>query len=87
MKIPNLIHQKIHPDIDVCVVAGQDFPQDLTPYSLVIHCGGCTLNEKEIAYRLRTAKGQGVPFCNYGIFIAAVNGIIDRSTKFLPEYK
>lgn len=86
VKIPKWLKEYTGKDLQINFTSGREFPENLSDYKLVIHCGGCTLNEKEMAYRLSTAKGQGIPFCNYGIFIAAVNGIIERSTKFLPEY-
>jgi len=86
VKIPMWLREYTGKDLTLDFTSGREFPESLENYRLVIHCGGCTLNEKEMAHRLSTAKGQGVPFCNYGIFIAAVNGIIDRSTNFLPEY-
>ncbi len=78
VKIPNLIHQKIHPDILVEVVAGQDFPQDLTPYRLVIHCGGCMFNRRQVMSRVMRAVEQKVPITNYGIFLAEMAGILDK---------
>ena len=54
-------------------------------YSLVIHCGGCTLNEKEMKHRIQSAGSQGVPIVNYGIFIAYVNGILKRSIELFPS--
>ncbi len=87
VKIPMWLKSYTGKDLELDITSGREFPEDLSPYKLVIHCGGCTLNEKEMAYRVKTAKENNVPFCNYGIFIAAVNGIIERSTRFLPEYK
>ncbi len=78
VKIPNLIHQKIHEDIQVEVVAGQDFPQDLTPYALVIHCGGCMFGRRQVMSRVMRAVEQGVPITNYGIFLAEMAGILDK---------
>ncbi len=78
VKIPNLIHQKIHPDIRVEVVAGQDFPEDLTPYALVIHCGGCMFGRRQVMSRVMRAVEQGVPITNYGIFLAEMAGILDK---------
>lgn len=87
VKIPLWLKSHTGKDIQLDFTSGREFPEDLKDYRLVIHCGGCTLNEKEMTHRVKTAKAQGIPFCNYGIFIAAVNGIIERSIKFLPEYK
>ncbi|MBQ9914740.1 MAG: [Clostridia bacterium] len=80
VKIPNLIHQKINPDISVEVVAGQDFPADLSPYALVIHCGGCMFNRRQVLSRVMRAVEQNVPITNYGIFLAEMAGILDKIT-------
>lgn len=80
VKIPNLLRKKIHPDIQVEVASGQDFPQDLTPYSLVIHCGGCMFNRRQVLSRVMRAVQQGVPITNYGIFLAEMAGILDKIT-------
>ena len=68
-------------DIRIETCSGAAFPQDLTPYRLVIHCGGCMLNEREVLYRLREAERQGVPFINYGLLIAYMQGILERATR------
>lgn len=62
--------------------SGGTFPEDLTPYKAVIHCGGCTLTERELAYRMKCATEQGVPFTNYGIVIALTQGILARAVDF-----
>ena len=61
--------------------SGRDFPEDLSEYKLVIHCGGCTLGEKEMKFRQRTAADQGIPITNYGILIAYLNGILPRTLE------
>lgn len=65
--------------------SGGEFPTDLKDYRLVVHCGGCMLNEAEMKHRLLTAKGAGVPTVNYGIAIAHMNGILRRSLSLFPE--
>ena len=80
VKIPNLLHKKVHPEIQVEVVGGQDFPQDLTPYSLVIHCGGCMFNRRQVLSRVMRAVEQGVPITNYGIFLAEMADILEKIT-------
>ncbi len=80
VKIPNLIHRKINPDISVEVVAGQDFPADLSPYALVIHCGGCMFNRRQVLSRVMRAVEQNVPITNYGIFLAEMADILDKIT-------
>ena len=64
---------------------GHRIPDDLTKYKLIIHCGGCMLNEREMKYRLSCAADQGVPMTNYGILIAYVKGILKRSVEVFPE--
>ena len=61
--------------------SGTQFPDNLSPYQLVIHCGGCMLNDREMKYRLRCAKDQGIPITNYGTAIAHMKGILKRSTS------
>ena len=65
--------------------SGTEFPKDVTPYRLVVHCGGCTLREKEMKWRIGTCVSQGVPITNYGILIAHLNGILARATEMFPE--
>ena len=59
--------------------SGKDFPENLKDYKIIIHCGGCMLNEREVQSRREKAKAQNVPFTNYGTVIAHINGILDRS--------
>lgn len=67
--------------------SGTGFPEDLTPYGLIVHCGGCMLNEREMHYRAQCAADQGVPLTNYGILIAHVHGILARSVEPLPDIR
>jgi len=80
VKIPHLLRTKVNPDLDITVVSGNDFPKDLTPYSLVIHCGGCMFGRRQILSRISRAVNQQVPITNYGIFIAEMTGILDDVT-------
>lgn len=66
--------------------SGTGYPDDLTPYALVVHCGGCMLNEKEVRHRASKTVAQGVPITNYGTMIAYVHGILKRSLEIFPEY-
>ena len=81
VKIPKWLRAHSGKDIRIKTCSGAAFPQDLTPYRLVIHCGGCMLNEREVLYRLREAERQGVPFINYGLLIAYMQGILERATR------
>ena len=85
VKIPNWLRAFTKRDILIETCTGRDFPQDLTPYALVIHCGGCMLTETVVQYRMRRAAEQGVPFTNYGIVIARITGALERSLRLFPE--
>ena len=78
VKLPAMLRRKISADLQIDVVGGNDFPQDLTPYDLVIHCGACMFNSRHVINRIARARIQGVPITNYGITIAALTGILDR---------
>ena len=77
VKIPALLTKKIG-QMNIDIVSGRDFPADLTPYSLIIHCGGCMFNRRSILNRVHKARQQNVPMTNYGITIAYLTGILDR---------
>jgi [FeFe] hydrogenase H-cluster maturation GTPase HydF len=81
VKLPNMLKKYTGKNFEIVLTSGRDFPEDLTEYSLVIHCGGCMLNEKEMAYRRRLAEMQGVPFTNYGTALAKFSGILSRSIE------
>lgn len=85
VKIPRFLKKYTGKDIVIETASGTGFPEDLTPYALVIHCGGCMLNEREVLRRMRFAKGQGVPVTNYGIAIAQMKGILERSVAPVVE--
>src|SRR5699024_7632370 len=85
VKIPRWIREYTGKDIRIETTSGTEFPDDLTGYKLIIHCGGCMLNEREMKYRLSCAEDQGVPMTNYGIMIAYVKGILKRSVQVFPE--
>ena len=78
VKLPRLLRRKLGDGLQIDVVGGNDFPDDLTGYDIVIHCGACMFNRRTVLSRVRQAKAQGVPITNYGIAIAALNGILDR---------
>lgn len=85
VKIPRWIREYTGKEICIETTSGTEFPDDLTKYKLIIHCGGCMLNEREMKYRLSCAADQGVPMTNYGILIAYVKGILKRSVEVFPE--
>ena len=70
-------------ELDFSFTSGQDFPEDLSGYAMVIHCGGCMLSRRQMRYRQRCCVDQGVPVTNYGILIAFLNGILSRSLEKL----
>ena len=78
VKIPRLLRKRAGEGLQVDVVAGSDFPRDLTGYDLVIHCGGCMFNRAYVLSRLSQAQKQGVPMTNYGVAIAYLTGILDQ---------
>ena len=78
VKLPRLLRKKLGEGLKIDVVGGNDFPEDLTGYDIVIHCGACMFNRRTVLSRVRQAKAQGVPITNYGIAIAALSGILDR---------
>ena len=85
VKIPNLLRRRVGQGLQVDVVAGSDFPHNLTGYDLVIHCGGCMFNRAYVLSRLAQAQRQGVPMTNYGILIAQLKGILKRSVALFAE--
>ena len=86
-KLPQWIRNFTGKDLEFVFTSGTEFPQDLSPYSLIIHCGGCMLNEREMKYRLGCARDQKIPMTNYGIAIACMNGILTRALQPFPEFQ
>ena len=85
VKLPGWVRKYTQAEPEFCFTSGTEFPEDLSEYKLIIHCGACMLNEKEMAYRNKTALEQNVPMTNYGIAIAYMNGILRRTVEPLPE--
>ena len=85
VKIPRWLKQHTGKKLIIETSSGTEFPEDLTSYALVIHCGGCMLNEREVKYRMKCAEDQKVPFTNYGIAIAQMKGILKRSIELFPN--
>lgn len=85
VKLPRWIRQYTGKDIDFVFSSGTEFPEDLSPYKLIVHCGGCMLNEREMKYRLACATDQNIPITNYGILIAYMQGILKRSLIPFPS--
>lgn len=80
VKLPCLLRNKFGDMVQIDIVSGNDFPEELGGYDLVIHCGACMFNRRMVMSRVRQAKAQGVPITNYGIAIAALNGILEKVT-------
>lgn len=85
VKLPGWIRKKTGKEPEFVFTSGGEFPQDLSPYRLIVHCGGCMLNEREMQSRNRRAGEQGVPMTNYGILIAYMTGILKRSVELFPD--
>ena len=83
-KIPKWLKEFTGATINIETSSGTEFPEDLSKYKMVIHCGGCMTPDREMLYRMKCAVDAGVPFTNYGIFIAYVNGILERSIEKIP---
>lgn len=85
VKLPRWLKNYTGKELVFETSSGKDFPEDLSPYSLVIHCGGCMLNEREVQYRRNFAEDSEVPFTNYGTAIAYMQGILKRSLEVIPD--
>lgn len=86
VKIPRWLREFTKNQIEIDTCSGRSFPEDLSSYRMVLHCGGCMLNEREILWRMKCAEEQGVPFLNYGLTIAYMKGILSRSLEIFPEF-
>ena len=85
VKIPRWVRQYTGKELQFDFTSGTEFPDELGEYAMVVHCGGCMLNEREMKYRLQCAEDQGVPITNYGILMAYINGILKRSLEPFPR--
>ncbi len=85
VKLPKWLKKYTGKEISIETSSGKGFPDDLLPFSLIIHCGGCMLNEREMQYRRKFAEDSGVPFTNYGTAIAYMNGILKRTLGVFPQ--
>ncbi len=84
VKIPRWLRNYTGKDFKIETCSGRNFPDDLSPYRMVLHCGGCMLNEREMLYRMKCAEDQNVPVTNYGTLIAYMQGILKRSLEPFP---
>lgn len=78
VKLPAILRKRFGTELQIDIVGGADYPEDLTPYDLVIHCGACMFNRKHVLSRIERAREQGVAITNYGVILAALGGILDR---------
>lgn len=85
VKLPKWISEYTGKKLNFKFTSGTEFPDELSEYRLIVHCGGCMLNEREMKYRLKCAADENVPITNYGILIAYINGILKRSVEIFPE--
>jgi [FeFe] hydrogenase H-cluster maturation GTPase HydF len=85
VKIPRWLRQYLGHDIQIDVRAGKDYPDNLAEYGIVIHCGGCMINRREMLSRINLARAQGVPVTNYGVCISYVQGVLKRVLSPFPE--
>lgn len=85
VKLPRWILKYTGKDIKFAFSSGTEFPDDLSPYRMIIHCGGCMLNEREMKYRIKCAQDQDIPITNYGVCIAYMQGILKRSLEPFPQ--
>ena len=81
VKLPNMLKKFTGKNISIELTSGTDFPKDLSKYALVIHCGGCMLQDSEVSLRYESAKEKGIPMTNYGIAMAKMQGILDRTVE------
>lgn len=80
VKLPRMLRKCFGEELRIDIVGGRDFPEDLSPYDLVIHCGACMFNRRLVMSRVARTRAAGVPITNYGVAIAALQGILDRVT-------
>ena len=85
-KIPNLLRKKTGKNVEISFFSGQEYPEDLESYRMIIHCGGCMLNAREMRARISMAEDRGVPITNYGMILASFTGILERSLRVFPQY-
>ncbi|ODU56437.1 MAG: [FeFe] hydrogenase H-cluster maturation GTPase HydF, partial [Clostridium sp. SCN 57-10] len=85
VKLPGWLTAHTGKQLNFAFTSGGEFPDDLLPYSLILHCGGCMLTDREVEYRRKCALDQGVPMTNYGVAIAYMKGILRRSLSVFPD--
>ena len=86
VKLPNWIRSYTKKEVEFEFTSGTEFPLDLSSYKMIVHCGGCMLNEREMKYRLKCAEDAKIPITNYGTCIAYINGILNRSLEPVKDF-
>ena len=87
MKLPGWIRSYTGRELNFEFTSGGEFPDELSRFALVVHCGGCMLNEREMVSRIRRAVNTGIPFTNYGVAIAKMHGILERALSHFNGQK
>ena len=85
VKIPRWLRQAVGGELNFSWVSGGDYPSDLSDYKLIVHCGACMLNRREMLHRIAVAREKGVPIVNYGVLIAYIHGILERALTPFPS--
>ena len=85
VKIPKMLQKYCNCDLVFESCSGKDFPQDLSGFAMVIHCGACMITDRDVLYRMKCAADQGVPFTNYGIALAQITGTLERTLRCFPD--
>ncbi len=85
VKLPRWIQSYTRKNLNFRFTSGTEFPEDLSPYKLIVHCGGCMLNGREMGYRRKCANDRQVPMTNYGVLISYMQGILDRCIAVFPD--
>ncbi|MBS6396330.1 MAG: [FeFe] hydrogenase H-cluster maturation GTPase HydF [Clostridiales bacterium] len=85
VKLPRWLREYTGKELSFAFCSGTEFPEDLSAYKLILHCGGCMLTEREVRWRMKCAGDQGVPVTNYGVAIAHIHGILKRSISMFPQ--
>ena len=85
-KLPRWLRERVGSGLTVDISTGLDFPSNLNEYALILHCGGCMFTRKQLMSRIIKADAENVPITNYGVAIAAINGILERVIEVFPEF-
>jgi predicted GTPase len=84
VKMPRWLKKYVGGALDITVTSGYDYPEDLKDYKIIIHCGGCMINKRQMLSRIQQAQAQGVPLTNYGLCISLMHGVLERVLEPFP---